>query len=299
MFLLERKPGKKDGELMQIISSVVDMRVILREKRSAGQRVGLVPTMGSLHEGHLSLVRKAKKLSDFVIVSVFVNPIQFGPHEDLAAYPRDMARDAELCEEEGVDVVFSPSPEMMYNKSHSTYVEEVFLSKGLCSLSRPGHFRGVATIVAKLFNIIQPDIAVFGQKDAQQVRVIDRMIRDLNFPVKLIICPIVREKDGLAMSSRNAYLSSEERKRATCIYGALCHGQSLYDKGERDAQRLADEIRTLINKQNDASVSISIDYVEIIDYESLERVDKIEKAVLIAVAVRVGQTRLIDNIIIP
>jgi len=280
---------------MTIIPAVSEMQYFAAHARQKLQRIGFVPTMGYLHEGHMSLVRIARKLSDVIVLSSFVNPIQFGPKEDFVKYPRNDARDDRLCEKEGVDVVFRPSVDEMYQGDHSVYVDETKLSAGLCGRFRQGHFRGVATIVTKLFNIVQPHIAVFGGKDAQQARLIEQMVRDLNFSVQIVVAPIVREPDGLAMSSRNAYLGENERNRAAGIYGSLCFANRLFTEGERDAARLAAGIRGFL--QANAS-PLEIEYIEVVDYRTLNPVAIIESNVLVAIAVRIGQTRLIDNIML-
>jgi pantoate--beta-alanine ligase len=239
-------------------------------------------------------VRKAREISDFVVVSIFVNPIQFGPSEDLSRYPRDFDRDRDLCDKAGAHVIFCPAADEMYPPGHSTYVEETVLSKGLCGASRPGHFRGVATVVAKLFNIVQPDIAVFGQKDAQQARVIEQMVSDLDFRIRLIIAPIVREPDGLAMSSRNTYLSPDDRRDAVCIYKALLLARNLCGQGVVRTDAIKDRMKAVIGEAGSAK----IEYIETVDHRTLEPVDVIKGTTLIAVAVKIGRTRLIDNIIV-
>ena len=256
--------------------------------------IGFVPTMGYLHEGHLSLIRRAKKDADFVIVSIFVNPIQFGPKEDFKKYPRNIKKDTRLCRENGVDIIFTPSAKSIYQNSFSTYVNVENLTENLCGASRKGHFRGVTTVVTKLFNIIKPDMAYFGQKDAQQVVVIKKMVKDLNVPLKIKIMPIIREKDGLAMSSRNAYLNSQERLRALSIYKSLKLAKALYKNGERNAKKIIKKMRNLISKEK----YIKVDYVSIVDLENLKNINKISKKILIAVAVKIGKIRLIDNIIL-
>ena len=253
--------------------------------------IGFVPTMGYLHEGHLSLIRRAKKDADFVIVSIFVNPIQFGPKEDFKKYPRNIKKDTRLCRENGVDIIFTPSAKSIYQNSFSTYVNVENLTENLCGASRKGHFRGVTTVVTKLFNIIKPDMAYFGQKDAQQVVVIKKMVKDLNVPLKIKIMPIIREKDGLAMSSRNAYLNSQERLRALSIYKSLKLAKALYKNGERNAKKIIKKMRNLISKEK----YIKVDYVSIVDLENLKNINKISKKILIAVAVKIGKIRLIDN----
>lgn len=268
------------------------MQELARQAKRERRRIGLVPTMGFLHEGHLSLLRKCREACDLLVVSIFVNPTQFGPGEDLDKYPRDIERDCGLCRSESVDVVFAPSAREMYSNRPGVYVDEPSLSRILCGEHRPGHFRGVLTVVAKLFNIVQPDVAAFGQKDAQQARIIEQMVRDLNFPVEIVVCPTVREPDGLAMSSRNSYLSAEERERALCLYKSLCQARELYDAGRRDAGSIRKAMAELI-----AASGGDVDYIEIVDYNTLEPVEEIKKKTLIALAVRIGTTRLIDNII--
>lgn len=279
---------------MRIIEKVKEMKLFSEMARREGKSIGFVPTMGYLHEGHLSLVRRARAENDVVVVSIFVNPIQFGPNEDYDRYPRDFERDKMLLEKEGVDCVFYPSVEEMYPQDFSTYVEETVLSKPLCGRSRPGHFRGVCTVVAKLFNIVKPHRAYFGQKDAQQFRVLRRMVRDLNMDVEMIECPIVREPDDLAMSSRNVYLSPEERGQALALYRSLKLAEELFTKGERDALKIKREMEEFLRGFD----KVKVDYVEIVDEETLEPVSKIEKKVIVAVAAWVGKARLIDNVIL-
>jgi pantoate--beta-alanine ligase len=250
--------------------------------------------MGYLHEGHLSLIRKAREFSDFVIVSIFVNPTQFGPGEDYESYPRDFDRDLELCSSAGANAVFAPSTEEAYSRNPSTYVDETNLSKGLCGKTRPEHFRGVVTIVAKLLNMTLPDIAVFGQKDAQQVRVIKRMVKDLDFPVDIIIAPIVRDADGLAMSSRNIYLNEEERKSALSIYASLCLVENKFVNGECNTSVLRESMMKLFSEHP----LVEIDYIEFVDDVTLDPVQNIVQDVLVAVAARVGKARLIDNVVL-
>ncbi|ANQ54475.1 pantoate--beta-alanine ligase [Thermosipho sp. 1063] len=276
---------------MIIVEKVDEMKKISRSLN--GKSIGFVPTMGYLHEGHLSLVRAAKKENDVVVVSIFVNPTQFGPNEDYDNYPRNLERDLKLLESESVDYVFIPTNEEMYEKDFSTYVEEVSLSKFLCGAKRPGHFRGVCTVVTKLFNIVRPTRAYFGQKDAQQFRVLRRMVRDLNFDVELKEMPIVREKDGLAMSSRNIYLTKEERKEATRLYKSLLKAKDLVKSGVVDVKIIRDEMRKILEHP-----LLKIDYIEIVDEENLMPVEIIDRKVVIAIAVFVGKARLIDNIII-
>lgn len=278
---------------MNISGSINEVRQIVKKWRKEGLTVGLVPTMGYLHEGHKSLIDKAVKENDRVVVSVFVNPIQFGPTEDLASYPRDLERDAKLCEEAGANLIFHPEKEEMYFDDFSSFVEVQGVSKGLCGKSRPIHFRGVCTVVTKLFNIVKPDRAYFGQKDAQQLAVVKRMVRDLNMDIEIVGCPIIREEDGLAKSSRNTYLSAEERKAAVILSKSLKLGKEAIEKGERDSKKIIDIITNNINTEKLAK----IDYVEIVDPLSIENIDKIENSALVAIAVYIGKTRLIDNFI--
>ncbi len=279
---------------MQVFRTIPDMRAAPRAVRREGKRIGFVPTMGALHDGHLSLVRAAKSQCDVVAASIFVNPLQFGPHEDLAKYPRDFDRDCELLKKEGVDFIFAPSVEEMYPAGAVTHVTVEGLSDKLCGKSRPGHFRGVTTVVAKLFHIVEPDIAFFGQKDAAQLAIIRRMVRDLNFPVAIVACPIVREADGLAMSSRNAYLNPEERKAALVLYRALKQVKELFDHGERSAARLIE-----VGKKAFAEEKLArLDYLEIVDPDSLESLAEVRATALAAVAGFVGGTRLIDNAVL-
>ncbi|MDT8391612.1 MAG: pantoate--beta-alanine ligase [Lentisphaeria bacterium] len=275
---------------MKTITSVSDMWRTTREWRRQGFTIGLVPTMGFLHDGHVSLIAAARKRADRVVVTIFVNPTQFGPNEDFADYPRDAVRDRRLCETAGAAAVFLPDADTFYAPDHSTWVHEDSLTSGLCGVSRPGHFRGVTTVVTKLFNVTLPDIAVFGQKDAQQALVIKRMTRDLNFPVDIVLAPIVREPDGLAMSSRNVRLAPEERARALSIFRGLRAAQDMFDGGERGTAALMDTVTTTLARSVD-----DIDYVALVDVETLEPVETIRGAALLAVAARVGSVRLIDN----
>jgi pantoate--beta-alanine ligase len=279
---------------MKVCRSIDEMRAASRAVRREGKSLGLVPTMGALHEGHRSLVRAARAQCDLVSASIFVNPLQFGPNEDLAKYPRNFDRDRELLKQEGVDLIFAPSVEEMYPAGAVTYVTVEGLSDKLCGRLRPGHFRGVTTVVSKLFNIVEPDKAFFGQKDAAQSTIIRRMVRDLNIPVQVVVCPIVREPDGLAMSSRNAYLDAQQRQSALVLYRALMAVQGLFDQGERN-------VRTLIEagRQTFAGVpSVRVDYFEIVDPETLDPVDDLSRGALVAVAAFVGNVRLIDNIVL-
>lgn len=278
---------------MQIIKTIEELRPIIKGWRKEGLSVGLVPTMGYLHAGHKSLIVKAVSENDRVVVSDFVNPTQFGVNEDLSSYPRDIKRDAALCEEAGADLIFHPEPEEMYFPDNCTFVDMNRLTKGLCGRTRPTHFSGVCTVVSKLFHIVTPDRAYFGQKDAQQLAVIRRMVRDMNFDLTIVGCPIVREEDGLAMSSRNTYLSEEERKAALILHKSLVLGEEMIAAGEKDAEK----VREAIVKNMETEPLAKIDYVEIVDAETLEPVDTIEKPVLTAAAVYIGRTRLIDNFV--
>ncbi len=280
---------------MKICKTIADMRAASRAARHSGKSLGFVPTMGALHEGHLSLVRAAKAKCDVVAVSIFVNPLQFGPSEDLAKYPRTFERDRELLEKEAVDILFAPMPEEMYPAGAVTYVTVEGLSEKLCGKSRPGHFRGVTTVVAKLFHIVEPDLAFFGQKDAAQATIIRRMVRDLNLPVEIVVCPIVREPDGLAMSSRNAYLSPQERKSALVLHRALTEVKSRFDQGERRANNLIAAGKQTVAQEP----AVRLDYFEIVDPATLDPVQKLTSCALVAVAAFVGNTRLIDNTLLP
>lgn len=283
-----------EGEIkMQIAETINDVREQVKVWKREGLSVGLVPTMGYLHEGHKSLIDKAVEENDRVVVSVFVNPIQFGPSEDLASYPRDLERDGKICEEAGADLVFHPADGEMYFEDFCTFVDMDDLTKGLCGKSRPTHFRGVCTVVSKLFHIVAPDRAYFGQKDAQQLAVVRRMVRDLNFDLEIVGCPIVREADGLAKSSRNTYLNEEERKAAVILHRALFEGERLLQAGEKSAEKIVAAIRNTI----EGEALARIDYVEVVDWDTLKPVDQIQGEVLAAVAVYIGKTRLIDNFI--
>lgn len=279
---------------MKISTAISEARAASRAARRAGQRVGLVPTMGALHDGHLSLVRAAKAKSDFVVVSIFVNPLQFGPKEDLSKYPRPFERDVALLEEAGVDLVFAPSVDEMYPGGAVTFVNVEGLSDRLDGQSRPGHFQGVATVVSKLFHIVEPDWAFFGQKDAAQVAIIKKMVRDLDMAVEIVVCPIVRDPDGLAMSSRNTYLDARQRKQALVLSRALRQVQEGFSRGERRAEALvAAGLRVFAEEP-----AARLDYLSIVNPESLEPVDGAETGSLVAVAAFVGTTRLIDNMIL-
>ncbi|MFC1667600.1 pantoate--beta-alanine ligase [Candidatus Omnitrophota bacterium] len=266
----------------------------INEVKKKHKTVGFVPTMGFLHEGHLSLIRRARRDTDFVVVSIFVNPIQFGPKEDFKKYPRDLKRDLRLCDKIGVDIVFSVRARSMYGNGFSTYVNVEDISEGLCGATRPGHFKGVVTVVAKLFNIVKPDVAYFGQKDAQQVIVIKRMVEDLNMPIKIKTMSTIREKDGIAMSSRNTYLTPEQRKQALSIYRALKLAKDSYRKGERDSKKIIRRMR----KEILAETHMKVDYISIVDIKRLRSVNRISNKALVAVAAKIGKTRLIDNVVL-
>lgn len=279
---------------MKICNEIELIRRTWRRARREGRRIGLVPTMGALHEGHLSLVRVAKSKCDVIAVSIFVNPTQFGPNEDFSKYPRTFERDCELLEKEGVDLVFAPSVNEMYPDGAVTYVTVEGMSDRLCGKSRPGHFRGVTTVVAKLFNIVEPDLAFFGQKDAAQAAVIKRMVRDLNMPVEIVICPIVREPGGLAMSSRNAYLDARQRKSALVLSRSLEAVKHAFDQGERNPANLAAAGKAIFSEQP----LVRLDYFEMVNPETLEPVNQLNGEVLVAIAAYVGTTRLIDNLVL-
>lgn len=278
---------------MEITGAIEEVRKQVKEWRRQGLSVGLVPTMGYLHEGHKSLIERAVAENDRVVVSDFVNPIQFGVNEDLATYPRDIEADKRLCEQAGADLIFHPEAAEMYAPDFSTYVEMQKVSEGLCGKTRPTHFRGVCTVVCKLFHIVMPDRAYFGQKDAQQLAVIRRMVRDLDLDIQIVGCPIIREEDGLAKSSRNTYLSREERKAALVLSRAVFLGEDLMKKGERDADTILAAMRSLIGEEPLAK----IDYVEMVDADSIEPLARARGRVLTAMAVYIGTTRLIDNFI--
>ena len=279
---------------MEIVKTRESVRTIVKAARSSGKTIGLVPTMGALHIGHISLLETAVKGCDFVVVSIFVNPTQFGPGEDFKKYPRPFDEDLEICKKADVDVVFAPEPVTLYPDENLTWVNVEKLTEPLCGRFRPGHFRGVATICAKLFNIVAPDAAFFGQKDAQQALVIRRMVADLNMPIEIVVCPTVREPNGLAVSSRNKYLTKQQRKNAACIYESLQKCQQLIEAGSTDSRQIIAEMRKILNRPP----STEIQYVSIVDAETLQNVDKIAGKVLAAVAVKIGQARLIDNILV-
>lgn len=278
---------------MKLVKTIKEVREIVKEWKKEGLSVGLVPTMGYLHEGHQSLIEKSVSMNDRTVVSVFVNPIQFGPNEDLEAYPRDINRDMALVEAAGGDLIFNPEPSEMYPGHFTTLVNTTEVTELLCGARRPVHFGGVCTVVSKLFNIVKPDRAYFGQKDAQQLAVIKRFVKDLNFDIEIIPCPIVREEDGLAKSSRNTYLSAEERKAALILSKSLSLGLEAVKNGERDSKKVIEIITNNLNKEPMAR----IDYVEVVDNENIQRTDVIKGEVLVAIAVYIGRTRLIDNFI--
>lgn len=278
---------------MKLVKTISEVKDIVKEWKKEGLSIGFVPTMGYLHEGHGSLITKARENNDRVVVSIFVNPMQFGENEDLDSYPRDIDKDSAYVEELGGDLIFNPEPSEMYNDGFCSYVDMSVLTEELCGLSRPVHFRGVCTVVNKLFNIVQPDRAYFGQKDAQQLAIIKRMVKDLNMNLEIIGCPIVREEDGLAKSSRNTYLNAEERKAALVLNKSLKLGKELLDSGCRDANG----VRKVIIENIEKEPLANIDYVKVVDGLTMQQVEKIEKEVLVAIAVYIGKTRLIDNFI--
>jgi pantoate--beta-alanine ligase len=277
-----------------IAKTVAEVRQAVALARARGQSVGLVPTMGALHAGHASLIHAARAETGLVVVSVFVNPTQFGPNEDFTRYPRTWDQDIAVCTREGVDLIFAPEPEIVYPPGFRTYIEVHDMQDVLCGASRPGHFRGVATVVLKLFNMVQPDIAYFGQKDAQQARIIRQMVRDLDVPVRLRICPIIREPDGLALSSRNRYLDADQRRHAVVLHRALETARGLIDAGERDPAVVQQAMTRLIA----ATPGAALDYAAVVDYETLRQLERLRGEVLLALAVKFGATRLIDNILI-
>lgn len=278
---------------MRIIKSISEMNTLTKNLVKEGKSIGYVPTMGYLHDGHLSLIKKSRKNNQVVIVSIFVNPTQFGPGEDLESYPRDLERDAKLCETEGTDYIFHPTPEAMYPDGYTTYVETYgSITKKLCGASREGHFQGVTTVLTKLFNIVRPSSAYFGQKDAQQVAVVEKMVRELNMDIKIVPCPIVREADGLAMSSRNAYLTEEQRQDALVLSQSLTIAKDMIASGERSATLIKNKMTEKIQRVSYAE----IDYIEIVDAATLEDVESLKGDTLIALAVKLGKPRLIDNV---
>jgi pantoate--beta-alanine ligase len=279
---------------MEVINTIEKVRVIIAVAKSAGKSVGFVPTMGALHEGHFSLIRAARQQCGFVVVSIFVNPTQFGPGEDIDKYPRPFDADIKACRDLGVDVVFAPTDQQMYPQKNLTWVNVEKLSEPLCGKSRPGHFRGVAAVCAKLFNIVQPDIAFFGQKDAQQAIIVQRMVADLNMPLKIVVCPTIREIDGLAMSSRNRYLTARQRKDAVLLYAALQKAEVFIAAGQRKSSELISEMEKILK----ISRQIKIEYISIVDARTLNELDEVKGKVLIALAVKIGQARFIDNIVV-
>ncbi|MHC4721252.1 MAG: pantoate--beta-alanine ligase [Planctomycetota bacterium] len=279
---------------MESAETIESLRKLVAAARAQDKSIGFVPTMGALHAGHISLVEAAAKRCDFVVVSIFVNPTQFAPGEDFQKYPRDIEGDMKICAGAGVDVVFAPSSGEMYAQANVTWVDVEKLTQNLCGRSRPAHFRGVTTVCAKLFNIVLPDVAFFGQKDAQQAIIIKRMVADLNMPLQIVVCPTVREPDGLAVSSRNQYLSAEDRKDAVLLSAALAECEKLVNAGQRNCQVLIESMHKIISR----SSKVEIEYISIVDTETLADIDVIEGDALVALAVKIGSTRLIDNIFV-
>lgn len=280
--------------MIRVVTTITEVRELVKQARSQGKRVGLVPTMGALHAGHISLVEAAKTRTDFIVVSVFVNPTQFGPNEDFGKYPRTLDADVAMCQKSGADVVFAPSAEEMYTTPQQTWVNVEKLTDCLCGAARPGHFRGVTTVCTKLFNIVLPDVAFFGQKDAQQTIVIKRMVADLNMPLEIVVCPIIREANGLAMSSRNRYLSDQQKQDAAAIYASLRKAEQMIKSGERNSAVIIAAMQEILRQ----SGSIATEYVHIVDSAALSDLQVIKGQVLIAIAAKIGTTRLIDNIMI-
>ena len=279
---------------MEIVKTIESIRKLVKAARIEGKKIGLVPTMGALHVGHVSLIKAAVKNCDFVVVSIFVNPTQFGPGEDFEKYPRPLEADLEICKKAGVDVVFAPTPEEMYPDKNITWVNVEKLTDKLCGRSRPGHFRGVTTVCAKLFNIVTPDIAFFGQKDAQQSVVIKQMVADLNMPLEIVICPTIRESDGLAVSSRNQYLNKRQRQDAAWLYKSLQKSLEMVNADTIDTEKIISEMKKILNQKS----SIEVEYINIVNYETLEDINRIAGKVIVAIAVKLGPARLIDNILI-
>jgi pantoate--beta-alanine ligase len=279
---------------MKVAKTIESVRNLVKAARSKGKIIGLVPTMGALHIGHISLIEAAVKKCDFIVVSIFVNPTQFGPGEDFEKYPRPLKADLEICRKAGVDVVFAPSPQQMYPGENLTWVNVEKLTEQLCGQFRPGHFSGVTTVCAKLFNIVAPDIAFFGQKDAQQAIVIKQMVADLNMPLEIVVCPTVRQADGFAVSSRNQYLTRQQKKNAPLIYKSLQKCQKLIADGVADSKTIINQMRKILQQ----APSIKIEYISIVDADTLQELKKITGKVLTAVAVKIGSTRLIDNIVV-
>ena len=279
---------------MEITEKIATVRKRVEQARRDGKRIGLVPTMGALHAGHMSLIDTAVQKCDYVVVSIFVNPTQFGPNEDLDEYPRDLEADSRLCDEAGVELIFAPDVDRMYPSRNMTWVNVEELTAELCGRFRPGHFQGVTTVCNKLFNIVRPDVAFFGQKDAQQAIVIKRMVADTNLPLEIEICPTVRENDGLAMSSRNKYLDEQQRKDALLLYKALTRGRQLVHRGARDSRQIIAAMHEILQ----SAPNVAVEYLSIVDPETLAELETITERAIIAVAARVGMTRLIDNIIV-
>ncbi len=279
---------------MEVAKTIESVRSLVNDVRSKNKKIGLVPTMGALHIGHISLIEAAVKESDFVVVSIFVNPTQFGPGEDFEKYPRPLDADLEICKKAGADVIFAPTADEMYPEKNLTWVTVEKLTEPLCGKSRPGHFRGVTTVCTKLFNIVGPDAAWFGQKDAQQAIVIKQMVADLNLPLDIIICPTVREPSGLAISSRNQYLSEKQKKDAANIYKSLQKSRDMIEAGQNETAKIIAEMQKILQE----IPSIEIEYISIVDAETLENIETISGKILIAVAIRIGGTRLIDNILV-
>ena len=280
--------------MIKVVHTISEVRQIVSQWKKEGNTIGFVPTMGYLHEGHQSLIRKSVEENDKTVVSIFVNPMQFGPAEDLDSYPRDLDADTKLCESTGAALIFNPEPEEMYKDGFCLFVDMTGPTKELCGKSRPIHFRGVCTVVNKLFNIVGPDKAYFGQKDAQQLAVIKRMVLDLNIPIEIVGCPIIREEDGLAKSSRNTYLNEQERRSALILSKTIFMGEKMVREGQRDVKTLVDAMKKNIETEPLAK----IDYVEVVDFTNIQKIDKISGSVLVAMAVYIGKTRLIDNFII-
>lgn len=278
---------------MRLVHTIKDIRQAVTDARKQGKTIGFVPTMGALHAGHGSLIERARKECGFVVVSIFVNPTQFGPNEDFGKYPRTLDADSKLCEAAGADCIFAPSAEEMYPQTNLSWVDVEAITEGLCGAARPGHFRGVTTVCTKLFHIVLPDVAFFGQKDAQQAAAICRMVEDLNFPMRVEVCPTVREPDGLAMSSRNRYLSPEERKKAICLYNALNIGRQQVEQGIKAPTKVVEKMSEVFAKNG-----LSPEYIAIVDSKTLKPIDAIQADCLVAIACRVGSARLIDNMLI-
>ncbi len=279
---------------MEVAKTIESVRSLVKAARGKGKKVGFVPTMGALHIGHIALIEAAVKKCDFVVVSIFVNPTQFGPGEDFKKYPRPLDDDLKICRRAGVDVVFTPTPSQMYARENLTWVNVEKLTDSLCGQFRMEHFRGVTTVCAKLFNIVAPDIAFFGQKDGQQAIVVKRMVADLNMPLEIVICPTVRHSDGLAVSSRNKYLTEQQKKDATLIYKSLQKCEEMIDAGITDSEKIITEMRSLLSRAQ----SIKIEYISIVDAETLQEMDRLKGKILAAVAVKLGTARLIDNILV-